>query len=56
MQGNHDVEQEVFLSVPAILNNNGVTNIIKQPLNEVEHQALLKSASLMGEVQANLNF
>lgn len=54
-QGVHSVDQEVFLSVPVVLSKHGVGHVVKQPLNDAEQEALLKSASLMHEVQSNLN-
>ncbi|XP_066250911.1 L-lactate dehydrogenase isoform X1 [Euwallacea similis] len=56
VKGLHGVEQDVFLSVPAVLGENGISYIVKQSLSPHENEALLKSASLMAEVQDGLNF
>lgn len=55
-QGLHGIDQDVFLSVPAVLGENGISSIVKQLLNPQENEALLKSASLMAEVQNGLKF
>lgn len=52
----HGINEDVFLSLPAVLGVNGVTDIVKQPLTEDERSRLQKSAELMAQVQANLKF
>ncbi|ENN71015.1 hypothetical protein YQE_12415, partial [Dendroctonus ponderosae] len=56
VKGLHQVEQDVFLSVPAVLGENGISLIVKQRLTPEENQSLLKSASVMAEVQEGLKF
>ena len=56
VKGVHGIEQDVFLSVPAVLGLNGISYIVKQELNGQEHEAVLKSANLMGQVQDGLRF
>lgn len=56
VKGLHDIDQDVFLSVPAVLGLNGISNIVRQQLNPSEHEAVLKSAHLMGQVQEGLKF
>ncbi|XP_060521110.1 L-lactate dehydrogenase-like isoform X1 [Cylas formicarius] len=56
VKGQHDIVHDVFLSVPSVLGENGVSYIVKQQLNGDEHEALLKSANLMSEVQEGLKF
>lgn len=53
-QGQHDIDKEVFLSLPCVLGENGVTHVVKQPLTQEEKEKLHKSASLMAEVQSKL--
>lgn len=55
-QGLHGIEDDVYLSLPAALGENGVLDVIKQPLTEEERASLQKSAALMAEVQAGLKF
>jgi len=55
LQGQHDIDKDVFLSLPCVLGENGVTHIVKQPLTTEEKEMLHKSASLMAEVQSKLN-
>jgi L-lactate dehydrogenase len=54
LQGQHGIDKEVFLSLPCVLSENGVTHIVKQPLTEEEKKKLQKSAALMHEVQTKL--
>jgi L-lactate dehydrogenase len=54
LQGQHGIDKDVFLSLPCVLGENGVTHIVKQPLTTEEKEMLQKSASLMAEVQSNL--
>lgn len=56
VKGLHGIEEDVFISLPAVLGEEGVTDIIKQPLTPDERLQLQKSAKLMGSVQANLKF
>ncbi|XP_069686621.1 L-lactate dehydrogenase-like isoform X2 [Periplaneta americana] len=54
VNGQHDIDKDVFLSLPCVLSENGVTHIVKQPLTSSEKEMLHKSAALMDEVQKNL--
>ncbi|CAD7083457.1 unnamed protein product [Hermetia illucens] len=54
--GEHGIDKDVFLSVPCVLNANGVTHVVKQLLTETEIAQLQKSANLMHEVQTGLKF
>lgn len=56
LQGEHGIDKDVFLSLPCILNANGVTSVVKQILTDTEVQQLQKSANIMAEVQAGLQF
>lgn len=55
-QGLHGVDKEVFLSLPCVLNANGVTHVVKQILTDAETKQLNDSAKLMHEVQSGINF
>lgn len=55
-QGQHDIEEEVFLSLPCTLGEDGVTWIIKQKLTDKEKKLLHKSAIAMDAVQKGLKF
>lgn len=52
----HGIEEEVFLSLPVVLGENGVVAIIKQTLTPSEVESLQKSAKIMQEVQQNLQY
>lgn len=55
-QGQHGVEQEVFLSLPCVLGRGGVADVVRQPLTEEEQARLQHSAKLMHEVQNGIHF
>ncbi|XP_018335398.1 L-lactate dehydrogenase-like [Agrilus planipennis] len=50
VQGFHDIKEEVFLSLPAVLGENGLTDVIVQPLEDFEKAKLHKSAQIISEV------
>lgn len=54
VKGLHGVDQDVYLSLPVVLGENGVTHIIKQNLNETEINQLKKSAAQLYEVQCGI--
>ncbi|XP_072475764.1 L-lactate dehydrogenase A chain-like [Notamacropus eugenii] len=56
IKGLYGINEEVFLSVPCILGNNGITDIVKLNLNAEEEQHLKKSAETLWDVQKNLKF
>lgn len=56
MGGLHGIDKDVFLSVPCVLNGNGVTSCVKQVLTDEEVTQLRKSADLMHEVQKGIHF
>lgn len=54
IKGVHGIEEDVFLSLPCILGEPGVTDIILQDLNEAEVKKLKLSAKTISEVQSQL--
>ncbi|XP_017780498.1 PREDICTED: L-lactate dehydrogenase isoform X2 [Nicrophorus vespilloides] len=56
VKGLHDIEQDVFLSLPAVLGEEGVTDVVNQILSVEEKGKLQSSAKLMAEVQDGLRF
>lgn len=54
--GLHGIDKDVFLSLPSVLGENGVTHVIKQTLTAEEIQQLQKSADTLWEVQQGLKF
>jgi L-lactate dehydrogenase len=56
VEGIHGIDKEVFLSVPCVLNSQGVTSIVKQKLTDEEVQKLQASANLMDTVQKGITF
>lgn len=56
VKGVHGIDKEVFLSLPCVLNSNGVTSMVKQKLSAEEIAQLQKSANIMDEVQRGIKF
>lgn len=56
VKGYHGVDKDVFLSLPCVLGENGVTHVIKQTLTEAEKNQLQKSANTLNEVQEGITF
>ncbi|KAJ3596108.1 hypothetical protein NHX12_002517 [Muraenolepis orangiensis] len=54
VQGMHGVKDEVFLSVPCVLGNSGLTDVIKMNLKPDEEKQLMKSAETLWGVQKEL--
>uniref|UniRef100_A0A1I7RYN4 L-lactate dehydrogenase n=1 Tax=Bursaphelenchus xylophilus TaxID=6326 RepID=A0A1I7RYN4_BURXY len=55
VKGFHGIDDEVYLSLPAVLGANGITHIVKQNLSEQEVEQLKKSAKALAEVQKGLS-
>lgn len=56
VKGLHGIRDDVFLSLPCVLGENGVTHIIKQLLTEEERNQLHNSAKTMAKVIEGLKF
>ncbi|KAM8788287.1 L-lactate dehydrogenase A-like 6A [Rhynchonycteris naso] len=56
IKGLYGIDKEVFLSVPCILGQNGITDLIKIKLTLDEEARLKKSAETLWEIQKNLKF
>ncbi|XP_036390880.1 L-lactate dehydrogenase A chain [Megalops cyprinoides] len=54
VQGMHGVKDEVFLSVPCVLGNSGLTDVVHMTLKLEEEQQLIKSAETLWGVQKEL--
>ncbi|XP_059470899.1 L-lactate dehydrogenase [Neocloeon triangulifer] len=54
VQGEHGINDEVFLSLPCVLGENGVTHVIRQILKPEETAQLQKSALTLNDVQSKL--
>ena len=50
------ISEEVFLSVPCVVGQNGVLCKVTQTLNEEEGQKLVTSSQKLGEIQKNIKF
>ena len=49
-QGFHDIDKEVYLSLPCVVGQGGITHIVHQPLTELEKQKLVDSANTLRSV------
>ncbi|XP_054274508.1 L-lactate dehydrogenase isoform X2 [Macrosteles quadrilineatus] len=56
VKGFHGIDHNVFLSLPCVLGESGVSHVVKQPLNQVEQQQLHKSAETINQVLQGLKF
>ncbi|XP_037790444.1 L-lactate dehydrogenase-like isoform X1 [Penaeus monodon] len=56
VQNYHGIDKDVFLSLPVVLGENGVTHVIKQTLTEAEIGQLQQSANTLWDVQAGIQF
>ncbi|XP_043683161.1 L-lactate dehydrogenase-like [Vespula pensylvanica] len=54
LTGHHGITEDVFLSLPSILGENGVTSIVNQILTNEERELLQKSANTIHDIQKNL--
>jgi L-lactate dehydrogenase len=56
VRGIHGIDREIFLSLPCVINSNGIASIVKQKLSADELIKLQDSARLMDEVQKGIIF
>ena len=54
VNGFHGIKEDVYLSVPCVLGSEGITDVVKQNLNDHEISQLQKSATQIHEVQQSL--
>ncbi|CAD7691568.1 unnamed protein product [Nyctereutes procyonoides] len=55
IKGLYEINEEVFLSVPCVLGENGIADLIKIKLTPEEQARLKKSAKTLWEIQKELN-
>ncbi|KAL6442798.1 hypothetical protein ACFW04_002692 [Cataglyphis niger] len=55
IQGHHDVCDEIFLSLPCVIGENGITNIIRMHITEYEKKLFLSSANIVHNIQKKIN-
>ncbi|XP_071975063.1 L-lactate dehydrogenase A chain [Engystomops pustulosus] len=56
VKGMHGVKEDVFLSVPSILGNQGITDVVNMTLKADEEERLRKSADTLWCIQKELQF
>jgi len=55
-QGLYGIKEDVFLSVPCILGQNGISDVVKVTLTHEEEACLKKSADTLWGIQKELQF
>lgn len=53
-QGLYGINEDIFLSVPCILGENGITDVIKVKLTPQEEALLKKSAEVLWKIQKEI--
>lgn len=56
LQGLYGIKEDVFLSVPCILGQNGISDVVKVTLTPEEEARLKKSADTLWGIQKELQF
>ncbi|CAH7310839.1 L-lactate dehydrogenase A-like 6B [Phodopus roborovskii] len=56
IKGLYGIKEEVFLSVPCILGENGISDIIKVKLSPAEEAQMIKSAETLWKIQKDIKF
>jgi len=56
VKGLYGIDKEVFLSVPCVVDSNGVSSTINMPLSREDSKKLRHSANLMDEIQKSIIF
>ena len=54
-QGYHGIEEEVFLSLPVVVGENGVNAVFNQKLDDDEVEKIKRSATAMHEIISNIS-
>ena len=55
MQGYHGIEEEVFLSLPVVVGENGINAVFNQKLDDDEVEQIKKSATTLREIINNIS-
>jgi len=55
VQGYHGIEQEVFLSLPVVVGENGINAVFNQKLADDEVEKIKKSAKTLHEIISNIS-
>jgi len=54
--GIYDIEKDLYIGLPAVLNSNGVHHVVKIKLNEKENEQLLHSAKVLKDILKQMKF
>lgn len=55
-QNFYGITNEVFLSLPSVLDNHGISNVVKMTLKSDEEAKLQQSATTLWDIQKDLKF
>jgi len=50
IQGYHGIEDEIYISLPVVVGESGITSVFNQKLNDDERAKIQKSAKTLREV------
>ncbi|XP_041052508.1 L-lactate dehydrogenase A chain [Carcharodon carcharias] len=56
VKGFHGIKNDVFLSLPCVLDNHGIANVVKMVLKPDEEKQLQNSATTLWDIQKDLKF
>jgi L-lactate dehydrogenase len=56
VKGLYGINKEVFLSLPCIMNCNGIASVVNLTLSDEERSQLHAAANLMDEIQKSIRF
>jgi len=56
VKGHHGIDKDVFISLPCVLGENGITHVVNMKLSDAEVTKLQGSANTMWDVQAGIKF
>lgn len=56
VQGMHGISDEVYLSLPCVLNSGGVVSVVNMALTDDEVTQLQASASTLWDIQKDLQY
>ncbi|XP_051161924.1 L-lactate dehydrogenase-like [Leptopilina boulardi] len=54
MQGHYEICHEIFLSIPCVLGENGITHVVRQRMTELERKLYQTSANVVNNIQKNI--
>jgi len=56
VQGYHGIDEEIFISLPVVVGESGITSVFNQRINDEERAKIQKSAKTLREVLDGVKF